>query len=325
MSLSFHKVTIVGGGVLGTQIGLMCAYTGHDVTFWLRSEGSIGRTQPKIEQYSSMMLADLENAKKLIGNPMGSFLYPRGLIRSWDGISEEAIDALSVQAKKNFANLVHLELDLAKALEDADIIIEAMAENPQSKIEMYEKMKDLIPAKTILCTNSSTLLPSTFAEYTGRPERYCALHFANTIWKNNTAEVMGHPSTHAAVFDQVVAFADEINMVPLQLHKEQPGYILNSMLVPFLSAAQGLWANEVSDPATIDLTWQLATGAPAGPFKILDIVGLETAYNINQMKPEASEEGSTTWKIGQLLKEKIDKGETGITAGKGFYDYSQDA
>lgn len=325
MSLSFHKIVVVGGGVLGTQIGLMCAYTGHDVTFWLRSEGSIGRTQPKIEQYSSMMLADLESAKQLIGNPMGSFLYPRGLIRSWDGITAEAIDDLSSQAKKNFANLVHLELDLAKALEDADIVIEAMAENPQAKIEMYEKMKDLIPAKTILCTNSSTLLPSTFAEYTGRPERYCALHFANTIWKNNTAEVMGHPGTHAAVYDQVVAFADEINMVPLQLHKEQPGYILNSMLVPFLSAAQGLWANEVSDPATIDLTWQLATGAPAGPFKILDIVGLETAYNINQMKPEANEEGSTTWKIGQLLKEKIDKGETGITAGKGFYDYSQNA
>ena len=321
MSLSFHKIVIVGGGVLGTQIGLMCAYTGHDVTFWLRSEGSIGRTQPKIEQYSNMMLTDLENAKKLIGNPMGSFLYPRGLIRSWAGISEEAIDNLAEQAKKNFANLVHLELDLAKALEDADIIIEAMAENPQAKIEMYEKMKDFIPAKTILCTNSSTLLPSTFAEHTGRPERYCALHFANTIWKNNTAEVMGHPGTHAAVYDQVVAFADEINMVPLQLHKEQPGYILNSMLVPFLSAAQGLWANEVSDPSTIDLTWQLATGAPAGPFKILDIVGLETAYNINQMKPEASEEGSTTWKIGQLLKEKIDKGETGITAGKGFYEY----
>lgn len=319
--MSFQKVVIVGGGVLGTQIGLMCAYTGHDITFWLRSEGSIGRTQPKIDQYSSMMLADLEAAKGLIGNPMGGFLYPRGLIRSWDGISAEKIDELAAQAKENFANLVHLELDLAKALDDADIVIEAMSENPEAKIGMYEKMKDLMPEKTILCTNSSTLLPSTFAEYTGRPEQYCALHFANTIWKNNTAEVMGHPGTSQDVYNQVVAFADEINMVPLQLHKEQPGYILNSMLVPFLSAAQGLWANEVSDPATIDLTWQLATGAPAGPFKILDIVGLETAYNINQMKPETQVEGSTNWKIGQLLKEKIDKGETGITAGKGFYDY----
>ena len=95
------------------------------------------------------------------------------------------------------------------------------------------------------------------------------------------------------------------------------------MLVPFLEAAQGLWANEVSDPATIDLTWKLATGAPAGPFQILDIVGLETAYNINKMKPETAVEGSVNYKIDKLLKDKIDKGETGVNAGKGFFDYSK--
>lgn len=317
------KVVILGGGVLGTQIGLMCAYTGHDTTFWLRSEGSISRTQPKIDRYSSLMLEDLEGAKKLIGNPMGSFLYPRGLIKSWEGITAEKIDELIADAKKNFAERVSIELDMTKAFEDADVIIEAMAEDPKQKIALYEQIKDLIPEKTILLTNSSTLLPSTFAEYTGRPAKYCALHFANTIWKNNTGEVMGHPGTDPDVYKQVVAFAAEINMIPLQLHKEQPGYILNSMLVPFLSAAQGLWANGVSDPETIDLTWQLATSAPAGPFKILDIVGLETAYNINQMKPDAQVEGTTTYKIGQLLKEKIDKGETGVNAGKGFYDYTK--
>lgn len=319
--MSFKKVVIIGGGVLGTQIGLMSAYTGHDTTYWLRSESSISRTQPKIDQYSAKMLEDLEGAKKLIGNPMGGFVYPRGLIRTWEGTTEESIDALIVQAKDNFANLVHLELDLAKALEDADIVIEAMAENPDLKITMYEQMKDLIPEKTILCTNSSTLLPSTFADHTGRPAKFCALHFANSIWKNNTAEVMGHPGTDPDIYNQVVAFSDEINMVPLQLHKEQPGYILNSMLVPFLSAAQNLWANDVSDPETIDLTWRLATGAPAGPFQIIDIVGLTTVYNINQMKPEAQQEGTLTWKLGQMLKEKIDKGELGITAGKGFYEY----
>ena len=222
---------------------------------------------------------------------------------------------------KNFAELFHLELDLAKALDGADIVIEAMAENPEQKIEMYGKMKDLIPEDAILCTNSSTLLPSMFAEYTGRPEKYCALHFANTIWKNNTGEVMGHPGTDPEVFKKTVELAVEINMIPLELHKEQPGYILNSMLVPFLSAAQGLWARGVADPATIDLTWELATGAPKGPFKILDIVGLETAYNINLMKPETKVEGSDSWMISKLLKEKIDKGETGVNAGKGFYDY----
>ncbi|MBR4656127.1 MAG: 3-hydroxyacyl-CoA dehydrogenase [Oscillospiraceae bacterium] len=319
--MELKKVVVAGGGVLGTQIGLMCAYTGKDVTFWLRSEGSIGRTKPKIERYSKLMLQDLAAAKALVGSPMGKMVYPRGLIRNWDGITAEQIDALLEQGKKNLTENVHIELDLGKALAGADVVIESMAEDPQAKIGVYTAMKDLLDEKTILLTNSSTMLPSTFAQYTGRPEKYLALHFANTIWKNNTAEVMGHPGTDPEIYKETVRFADEINMIPLELHKEQPGYILNSMLVPFLSAAQALLATGVSDYATIDRTWELATGAPAGPFKILDIVGLETAYNINQMKPEAQVEGSVTNLIGKLLKEKIDKGETGVNAGIGFYDY----
>ena len=318
-----RKVVIAGGGVLGTQIGLICAYHGFDTTFWLRSESSIGRTTPKIERYSALMLEDLAKAKALIGNPIGGMLYPRGLIRSWQGITAEAIDALIEEGKKNFAEKVHIELDLAKALSGAYIVIESMTEEPKAKIGMYNAMKDLLDEDTILCTNSSTLLPSMFAQYTGRPEKYCALHFANTIWKNNTGEVMGHPGTDPAIYQKVVEFAAAIGMVPLQLHKEQPGYILNSMLVPFLSAAQALWANGVADPETIDLTWRLATSAPAGPFQILDIVGLETAYNINQMKPAAQQEGTLENRMGKLLKEKIDRGETGVNAGKGFYDYTK--
>ena len=88
------KVVIAGGGVLGTQIGLICAYHGFDTTFWLRSEGSIGRTQPKIDRYSSLMLEDLEKSKALLDNPVGARLYPRGLIESWDEMTEEKIDEL---------------------------------------------------------------------------------------------------------------------------------------------------------------------------------------------------------------------------------------
>ena len=319
--MELKKVVVAGGGVLGTQIGLMCAYAGKDVTFWLRSEDSIARTKPKLERYSGLMLQDLAQAKALVGSPMGRFVYPRGLIRDWDGATAETIDALIETGKKNLTENVHIELDMAKALAGADVVIESMAEDPKAKIGVYTAMKDLLDEKTILLTNSSTMLPSTFAPYTGRPEKYLALHFANTIWKNNTAEVMGHPGTDPEIYKETVRFADEINMIPLQLHKEQPGYILNSMLVPFLTAAQALLATGVSDYATIDKTWELATGAPAGPFKILDIVGLETAYNINQMKPETKVEGSVSNRIGKLLKEKIDKGETGVNAGVGFYDY----
>lgn len=319
--MEFGKVVVVGGGVLGTQIALMCAYTGHDTTIWLRSEGSVGRTQPKIQHYEEAMLADLEAAKKLIGNPMGGFLYPRGLIAKWKGMTPEEIDRLAAQAKERFGSLLHISLNMAEALKGADVVIESMSENPQAKVEIYEKMRDLLDEKTLLLTNTSTLLPSMFAEHTGRPDRYLALHFANSIWKNNTAEVMGHAGTSPESFRKAVEFAQELQMVPLQLHKEQPGYILNSLLVPFLNAAEMLWAEGVSDPETIDKTWQLGTGAPVGPFKILDIVGLETAYNIVSLNPESKKEGSTMQKIAALLKEKIDKGEKGINAGKGFYTY----
>ena len=319
--MELNKVTVIGGGVLGSQIGLMCAYVGKEVTFWLRSEASVERAKPKLERYSGLMLQDLMTAKAMIGNPMGKHVYPRGLIRNWDTVTAGEIDSLAENAKKRFASNIRLETDLAKALSDADVVIEAMAEDPKAKIAIYTDMKDLLPEKTVLLTNSSTLLPSTFAPYTGRPEKYLALHFANSIWKNNTAEVMGHPGTDPEIYKETVKFADEINMIPLQLHKEQPGYILNSMLVPFLTSAQALLATGVADHETIDRTWELATGAPAGPFKILDIVGLETAYNINQMKPESQVEGSVSNLIGKLLKEKLDKGETGVNAGIGFYRY----
>ncbi len=321
--MKFSKVTVIGGGVLGTQIALMSAYTGHDTTIWLRSQGSIGRTEPKVKHYEEAMLADLNGARALIGNPMGGYLYPKGLIRNWEGITSETIDQLVATAKDNFENHLHITLDMKEALSGADVVIEAMSEDPEAKKNIYAKMKDLLDEKTLLLTNTSTLLPSMFADKTGRPDRYLALHFANSIWKNNTGEVMGHAGTSPESFKKAVEFADEINMIPLELHKEQPGYILNSMLVPFLNAAEALWAKGVADPETIDKTWQLGTGAPVGPFKILDIVGLETAYNIVTLNPEYKKEGSVIRKIGDLLKEKVDKGETGINAGKGFYSYGK--
>ena len=113
----------------------------------------------------------------------------------------------------------------------------------------------------------------------------------------------------------------KINMVPLKVLKEQPGYILNSMLVPFLTAAESLLALGVADFETIDKTWKLGTGSPYGPFQILDIVGLTTAYNIVILNPAAKDPNSVQGKIAGALKEKIDQGKTGISAGEGFYKY----
>ena len=199
------------------------------------------------------------------------------------------------------------ETKLREYVKDADLVIEAIAEDPKQKDAFYAELAKYLPESTILVTNSSTLLPSQIAASTGRPEKFLALHFANRIWRNNTAEVMGHPGTDQAAYDEVVRFAGDLGMVPLQLHKEQPGYILNSMLVPFLNAAEALYATGVADPETIDKTWMLGTGAPLGPFRILDIVGLTTAYNIVVLDPRTKDPDSVPAKIAAALKERIDK------------------
>ena len=311
--MTIKKVVVSGGGVLGSQIALQSAYCGFDVTIWLRSEGSIERAKPKLERFKNIYVDTLEKMKT------DANAYCRGLSKKSD-LSDSEIDELKQNAEDAYNNII-LTTSYDEAASGADLIIEAIAENPEQKIAFYQELAKHMDEETILVTNSSTLLPSMFAEYTGRPEKYLSLHFANTIWQNNTAEVMGHSGTEQKYYDEVVQFAEDINMIPLKLKKEQPGYILNSLLVPFLSAAEALLANDVADHETIDKTWILATGAPAGPFHILDIVGLTTAYNIIIMNPEAQDPNTTPGKIAKMLKEKIDAGKTGINAGEGFYKY----
>ncbi len=311
--MSIQKVTVAGGGVLGSQIALQSAYKGFDVTLWLRSEGSIERTRPKLERLRGIYKQALEALKD---DPSA---FCRGLTDSPD-VPIDELDQLIEQVGIAFDGLT-LTTSSQEAFGDADLVIEAIAEVIDEKEAFYSSIRDLLPERTILCTNSSTLLPSAMASFTGRPDRFLALHFANNIWKQNTAEVMGTAQTSPESYQAVVEFARAIGMIPLELRKEQPGYLLNSMLVPFLSAAEALLANDVADVEAIDAAWTLGTGAPLGPFRILDIVGLTTAYNIVAASPAAQEPGSTAARIAAMLKQRIDEGKTGINAGEGFYKY----
>jgi 3-hydroxybutyryl-CoA dehydrogenase len=170
----------------------------------------------------------------------------------------------------------------------------------------------------VFATNSSTLLPSQLSAATGRPDRFLALHFANHIWRQNTAEVMGSPETDPAVFDRVLAFATEIGMVPIPVRKEQPGYVLNSLLVPLLGAAAQLVLRGVAEPETVDATWRIGTGAPMGPFQIIDVVGLRTVHAISSA---SDDEGAQLW-AAYLQEHYLDHGKFGVESGEGFYRYS---
>lgn len=308
--MAIEKVVVAGGGVLGSQIAFQTAYYGFDVTIWLRSEDSIGRTQPKIDSVYKSYIEAIE------GMADGSGAWCAGIADSNAPFNKEACLAKVEQAYKN----LKLELDMAKAVSDADLVIESMSEDPKAKIDVYQKLAPLLPEKALLASNSSTLLPSQFAKFTGRPEKYGSLHFANSIWKNNTAEVMGHDGTNKETFDKLMEFANQIRMIALPVRKEKSGYLLNSMLVPFLLSGLDLWASGVSDPKSIDIAWEHGTGAPKGPFRIIDTVGLPTAYNIVLQFQSVPGLLNPLFKkmmlpynyktMAKLLKEMIDKGES---------------
>lgn len=308
--MAIEKVVVAGGGVLGSQIAFQTAYCGFDVTIWLRSEGSIGRTQPKIDSVYKSYIEAIE------GMADGSGAWCAGIADSNAPFNKEACLAKVEQAYKN----LKLELDMAKAVSDADLVIESMSEDPKAKIDVYQKLAPLLPEKALLASNSSTLLPSQFAKFTGRPEKYGSLHFANSIWKNNTAEVMGHDGTSKETFEKLMEFANQIRMIALPVRKEKSGYLLNSMLVPFLLSGLDLWASDVSDPKSIDIAWEHGTGAPKGPFRIIDTVGLPTAYNIMLQFQSVPGLLNPLFKkmmlpynyktMAKLLKEMIDKGES---------------
>jgi len=103
--------------------------------------------------------------------------------------------------------------------------------------------------------------------------------------------------------------------------KEQSGYVLNSLLVPLLSVSQNLFFNGVSDFESIDKTWMKSTGAKVGPFGIIDMIGMNTVYNIALMNGTKNNDKKMIERANRIKTEFIDKGKFGKSSGEGFYKY----
>lgn len=324
--MKYKNIVIAGGGVLGSQIAFQCAYCGFDVTVLVRSEASAKKVMLKFNELKKTYIKTIKLMNTKQGRTPG--LWARGIVCNNHYNRDKCLKRVN-----NIMDHLKTETDQAIALANADLVIESINEIFEDKKEFYEQIAPLLPEKTVIVTNSSTLLPSKLAKFTGRPEKYLAMHFANSIWKNNIAEIMRHSDTSDKAFKDVIKFAEAINMIPLVAKEEKSGYLLNSLLVPFLLCAMDLYANGVADPETIDKAWTLGTGAPHGPFEILDVVGLETAKNIvlqyqkvpNLLDPLLRKMMMPYNFDGMLeiLNKYIDKGKLGKATKEGFYKYDK--
>ncbi|CAH0320423.1 3-hydroxyacyl-CoA dehydrogenase [Microbacterium sp. Bi128] len=286
MPHQIKTLTVLGTGVLGSQIAYQAAFHGFAVTAYDVDGDALEKARARFAR-----LVGIYRAANVGG--------------AGESKAEAALENL------------RLTSNLGDAVADADLVIEAVPELLEVKRDVYRTLAELAPAKTIFATNSSTLLPSDLKDSTGRPDRFLAIHYANNIWAQNIAEVMGTDETDPAVFDAVVDFARNSGLEPIEIRKEKAGYVLNSLLVPLLNAAAGLLLQGVASPETIDKTWRIATGAPSGPFQIYDVVGLGTAYNIAASSPDPGSQA-----FARYLKDNyIDQGKLGVETGEGFYTY----
>ena len=286
-----RRVTIVGAGTMGQQIGFQCAGHGYDVVLYDIDPAVLEAAGGRIDTYAEML-------------------------RTGGVITSEV--AASARAR------ITMTADLQTAARDADLLSEAVPEDPELKGRVLAEFNAACPPRTIFMTNTSTLLPSQFARVSGRGDRLLALHFHLPVWINNLADVMPHPGTAPQVTQLVLVFADRIGQVPIEMRREHHGYVFNAMYSALNREAITLAQQGVASIEDIDRAWMHVTKAPVGPLGALDAIGLDTVWTITdywarQLNDEQLRANA------RFLRAYVDRGDVGVKSGRGFYTYPDPA
>ena len=286
-----HQVLVIGSGTMGLQIGLQAATHGYDVV--------VDETDPVAREAA-----------------------PRRL----RGYAEEQMAAGLLDTGEMERSLARVTVtgDPTDASADTDLLIECVPEDPELKGRVLGQFNALCPPRTVFATNTSTLLPSMFAEATGRPDRFAALHFHIPVWSANVADVMPHPGTSEETTELLVDFARRIGQIPIRMRRESMGYVFNAIYTAMNGAAITLVANDVASVEEVDRAWMAIMKTPFGPFGALDDVGIDTAWHISEywagVTGDAQLRANADW-----LRGYVDSGRTGVKAGEGFYRYPDPA
>ncbi|MFT4634488.1 MAG: 3-hydroxybutyryl-CoA dehydrogenase [Chitinophagales bacterium] len=275
-------VMVAGAGTLGMRIALRCALDGFKVKMFDISDQQLNVAQ---EMQAKLTRSFLKNGK----------------------ITQQQADLVA-------ANLV-VTSDIDDAVKGVDLISESVVENIDSKKAFYADLTPRLQKGVIVTTNTSYLLPSALLGSIQQPELFCALHF-HDVFNQVVVDVMPHPGTDQAVIDLLMEFGKRINQIPVFVQKENSGYMFNAMLMSILGEASDLFANAVGSFQDIDRSFMGNFGTTAGPFGMMDQVGLETVWNIVSAQ---SDQRSKVF--AGIIKSYIDQGKLGYKSGQGFYTY----
>jgi enoyl-CoA hydratase/3-hydroxyacyl-CoA dehydrogenase len=284
-SQDINRISVLGAGNMGHGIAEVAALAGYDVT-----------------------LRDIE--EELVSGGYDQIEWSLGKLVEKDRLTEAEADA----ALDRITPLV----DLEAAVEDADVVIEAVPEKMEIKREVYRELEAYAPDRTIFATNTSSLSITELSEQTDRPSQFCGMHFFNPPVRMALVEVIAGAHTDDETLEAVEALAESMDKTPVRVNRDVPGFIVNRVLVPLIN--EGGWLVESGDAtiAEVDSTSKYDMGLPMGLFELTDQVGIDVGYHVLEYMHEVL---GPAYEPCPLLEAKLEAGDLGKKTGRGFYDY----
>ena len=281
---SIQTVGIVGAGTMGNGIAQVCAVNGIRAVM-------VDINQAAVEKGLATIASSLDRLVK----------------KDKLGAAERDAALALVQGTTDY-----------EALKGADLVIEAATENLELKIRILRQLDGLLPAETLIATNTSSISITQLAAVTARAERFIGMHFFNPVPLMALVEVIRGLQTSDATHDAVHELALRLGKTPVSV-RNAPGFVVNRILVPMINEAFFVLAEGVASAEDIDAGMKLGCNHPIGPLALADMIGLDTCLAI--MNVYFDEFKDSKYRASPLLKEMVVAGRLGRKSGRGVYSY----
>jgi len=282
--MNIQTIGVIGAGTMGNGIAQACAVSGLDVVMIDIDEAAVQRGLATVS-------ASLDRLVKK--------------------------DKLSAQDKAAAIGRIQVSTDYA-ALKPAQLVVEAATENEGLKRKILAQLDALLPAETLVATNTSSISITKLAAATTRPDRFIGMHFFNPVPMMALVEIIRGLQTSDATHDAVHAMALRLGKTPITV-KNAPGFVVNRILVPMINEAFFVLAEGLASAEDIDAGMKLGCNQPIGPLALADMIGLDICLAV--MNVYVEEYADSKYRPCPLLKEMVAAGWLGRKTGRGVYRY----